>query len=92
MCCQLGCAIMDPPGRSLRDPVHGSTSTNRHVRCLTSSCAVILIVTLTEQLVPGWQLSTGVTTTPFTNPALRGATAVDATGAPERGAGLGDTG
>src|SRR5215469_10983342 len=88
MCCQLGCAIIDPPGTSVRAPVHGSTRTNPQVRCLTSSCAVILIVTLTGQLAPGWQGSTGVSTTAFTKPALRGATAVVVAGAVECLAGL----
>src|SRR6266700_3420221 len=88
MCCQLGCAVIDPPGISLRAPVHGSTSTNVQRTCLTSEWATIRMVTVTEQAAPGWQLVTGVTTTPSTNPALRGATAATGLGAVERRVGL----
>src|SRR6266496_1973207 len=87
MCCQLGCAVIDPPGISLRAPVHGSTSTNVQRMCLTSEWATIRMVTVTEQAAPGWQLVTGVTTTPSTNPALRGATTATGLGAIERGVG-----
>jgi len=90
MFCQLGRAIIDPPRTLVREPVHGSTSTKLQVTCLTSSCAVILIVTLTGQLAPGWQALTGVSTTASTKPALRGATAFAAAGAGECGAGLGE--